>query len=64
MKIYDKEMFRRSEILKSTTLLLIVFLLGFAIGYVSNTNNARIKELESEIKEKANIIETFVTNQI
>jgi len=59
MKIYDKEMFRRSEVLKSTVLLFFVFILGFAVGYISNMDQSRVQELENKIEEQNSIIERY-----
>ena len=62
MKIYDKEIFRRNEVLKSTLLLLITFLLGFAIGYIANIDKTYVKELEKKIEEKQNVIDSYEKN--
>lgn len=36
MKIYDKEIYKRDESLKSVILILVVFLLGFFTGFIVN----------------------------
>lgn len=37
MKVYDKEMYNRQESLKTTTIIIIVFLIGFVAGYMANS---------------------------
>ena len=59
MKIYDKEMFRRNETLKSTVLLFVVFILGFAVGYIANMDKSHIQELENKIIQQNSIIERY-----
>ena len=62
MKVYDKEIFRKNEVLKSTLLLLVTFLLGFAVGYIANIDKASVNELEKELKEKESIIQNYEKN--
>ena len=62
MKIYDKEIFRRNEVLKSTLLLLVTFLLGFAIGYIANIDKTYVRELEKNVQEQQNIIDNYKKN--
>ena len=59
MKIYDKEMFRRDETLKSTALLFVVFILGFAVGYIANMDKSHIQELETTINAQNTIIHQY-----
>ena len=59
MKIYDKEIFRRDETLKSTILLFVVFILGFAVGYIANMDKTHIQELENTIEEQNVIIQNY-----
>lgn len=54
MKVYDKEMYNKQETLKTTIIFIVVFLLGFFAGYITNsftsethkndTNNTYITE--------------------
>lgn len=43
MKVYDKDMYNRQESLRSTFVIILVFLIGFVAGYLassfSTTNN-------------------------
>ena len=38
MKIYDKEMYKINENLRNVIILIVVFLLGFFIGYITSNN--------------------------
>jgi len=64
MKIYDKEMFRRDETLKSTILLFVVFILGFAVGYIANMDKTHIQGLENTIQEQNAIIQSYQQEMI
>lgn len=35
MKVYDKEMYNKQESIKTTAVLILVFLIGFAAGYLA-----------------------------
>lgn len=37
MKVYDKEIYEKQESLKFTFLIILVFLIGFAAGYIANS---------------------------
>ncbi len=37
MKIYDKEIYEKQESMKIILLIIVVFLVGFFSGYISNT---------------------------
>ena len=52
MKIYDKEMYVKQEAFKTTSLFILVFLIGFILGYWANSFS------------KSNIIENKPTNEI
>ncbi len=64
MKIYDKEIFKKREILKSTVLLLVVFLLGFATGYIANIDKKEMQTLENKIEEQKVLINEYESNNI
>ena len=52
MKVYDKEIYNKQESLKTTVIMILVFLIGFVAGYLAksfnNTNN--INEIQNNIK--------------
>lgn len=54
MKYYDKRIYKKQEEIKQITLVLIVFIVGFAIGcYAMNIDNQKIiKQQDLTIKEK------------
>jgi len=37
MKVYDKEIYKKQESISMTFILIIVFLLGFFTGYITNS---------------------------
>ena len=37
MKVYDKEIYEKQESIKFTLLIIIVFLVGFFVGYIANS---------------------------
>ena len=57
MKIYDKEIYKRDESLKSVILIIVVFLLGFFTGFLvggpikqavqDNNNNNQIVNVQN-----------------
>ena len=55
MKVYDKEMYSRQESLKSTFVIILVFLIGFVAGYLassfSTSNNEVIENKATKITE-------------
>jgi hypothetical protein len=56
MKVYDKEIYQKQESIKNTLIIIIVFLLGFFVGYISNsfttakakTNNVNVNSVKIE----------------
>lgn len=40
MKVYDKEIYNRQESLKTTTIIIVVFLIGFIAGYMASSFKA------------------------
>lgn len=55
MKVYDKDMYNRQESLKSTVVIILVFLIGFVAGYLassfSTSNNNEIENKTTKITE-------------
>ena len=50
VKVYDKEIYNRQESIKTTVIIIIVFLIGFVAGYLANSfNNANTSNVENEI---------------
>ena len=42
MKVYDKEIYKKQESISVTIIIIIVFLLGFFAGYITNSfSNAK-----------------------
>ena len=37
MKVYDKEMYNKQESIKTTFIMILVFLIGFVAGYLANS---------------------------
>ena len=37
MKIYDKEIYKKQESIRTTAIIIVVFLIGFAAGYFATT---------------------------
>ena len=37
MKVYDKEIYKKQESISMTFILIVVFLLGFFTGYITNS---------------------------
>lgn len=53
MKIYDKEMYMKTEKIKSTLVVILCFVLGFVVGCIAinhdlKSENTRLKEKISE----------------
>ena len=40
MKVYDKEIYQKQESIKYTLIIIIVFLLGFAAGFMTSSFSA------------------------
>lgn len=54
MKVYDKEMYNKQESIKTTAVMVLVFLIGFVAGYLANsfsTSNQNINENQTKIVE-------------
>lgn len=54
MKVYDKEMYNKQESIKTTAVMVLVFLIGFVAGYLANsfsTANQNINENQTKIVE-------------
>lgn len=55
MKVYDKEMYNKQESIKSTVVIILVFLIGFVAGYLassfSTANNDVIENETTKITE-------------
>lgn len=55
MKVYDKDMYNRQESLRTTFVLILVFLIGFVAGYLassfSTSNNNLIENKTTKITE-------------
>lgn len=55
MKVYDKEMYNKQESIKSTVVIILVFLIGFVAGYLassfSTANNNVIENETTKITE-------------
>lgn len=58
MKFYDKEMYQKEQKIKTAIWMLIVFMLGVAVGYSAFKfeKEKYITKLEAEINEKQNTI--------
>ena len=56
MKVYDKEMYNKQESIKTTVVMILVFLIGFVDGYLansfSNTNNINTNQNNIKITEQ------------
>ena len=54
MKVYDKDMYNRQESLRTTVVIILVFLIGFVAGYMASsfsTSNNVIENKTSKITE-------------
>ena len=55
MKVYDKEMYNKQESIKTTVVIILVFLIGFVAGYLassfSTSNNDVIENKTTKITE-------------
>jgi len=55
MKVYDKDMYNRQESLRTTVVIILVFLIGFVAGYLassfSTSNNNEIGNKTTKITE-------------
>ena len=58
MKFYDKELYQKEQKIKTAIWMLIVFMLGVAVGYSAFKfeKEKYITKLEAEINEKQNTI--------
>lgn len=50
MKVYDKEIYTKQESIKTTAIIILVFLIGFVAGYLANTFNNSYTP-KNEVKE-------------
>ena len=55
MKVYDKDMYNRQESLRTTVVIILVFLIGFVAGYLASSfstpNNEVIENKTVKITE-------------
>ena len=55
MKVYDKEMYNKQESIRSTVVIILVFLIGFVAGYLASSfitaNNDVIENKTTKITE-------------
>lgn len=55
MKVYDKDMYNRQESLRTTFIIILVFLIGFVAGYLASSfstqNNEVIENKTTKITE-------------
>lgn len=58
MKIYDKEIYKRQESMRSIIIMIVVFLLGFFAGYIVNMGT------NSEEGNKVNMVQETANNII
>lgn len=58
MKFYDKELYQKEQKIKTAIWMLIIFMLGVAVGYSAFRfeKEKYITKLETEINEKQNTI--------
>ena len=54
MKVYDKEIYEKQESIKFTILVIVVFLVGFAAGYISCSFTSS-KDINNNTLNKYNI---------
>lgn len=47
MKVYDKDMYNRQESLRTTVVIILVFLIGFVAGYLANSFNSSNNVIEN-----------------
>ena len=47
MKVYDKDMYNRQESLRTTFVIIFVFLIGFVAGYLANSFNTSNDVIEN-----------------
>lgn len=54
MKFYDKEMYSRNESIKSALVVIVAFILGFAVGCIAINEDLKIKnaDLEKQVSER------------
>ena len=55
MKVYDKEIYNKQESIKTTVIMIFVFLIGFVAGYLANSfgiaNDIKTENTQNEIVE-------------
>jgi len=68
MKIYDKNIYKTQQIIKTTVIIIVCFLFGFVVGYFSNsltTNNYNQKNNNNSNNNLTNNISTsIISNEI
>ncbi len=57
MKVYDKEIYNKQESIKTTVIMILVFLIGFVAGYLANSfnttsTNTSLNENNTKITEQ------------
>ena len=57
MKVYDKEIYNKQESIKTTFIMIFVFLLGFVAGYLANSFSNTSTVDTNQNNENINIIE-------
>ena len=56
MKIYDKEIYKKQESIRTTTIIIVVFLIGFAAGYFATTFGLMGSSLNNSEKADNSIV--------
>lgn len=59
MKVYDKEMYNKQESLRTAVIFIVVFLLGFFAGYITNSFT-----IETEKNNENNVNNYSVENRL
>ncbi len=47
MKVYDKEMYNKQESLRTTVVIILVFLIGFVAGYLASSFSSSNEVIEN-----------------
>ena len=63
MKVYDKEMYNKQESIRSTVIIILVFLIGFVAGYLassfSTANNNVMENKTTKITDNNSVFLLF-----